>query len=319
MGLNETTINVAFIGAGNMTREHIKAFSALDNVNCVGISSRTVEKAQTLADEFDIPHVCTTIEELYNTTKADLVVVAVSVAAMFKVSSEAAQYNWALLLEKPPAIDLEEAQTLQTICDQHSTPAYVVLNRRFLSSTISAKDNLDKNDQPRFISVQDQQPLEAIKNLGVHPDIVIENWMYANSIHLIDYFSNFCRGAVTNVTVLEPWQCTQDTEMVVAHITYDSGDRGVYECRFKGPGPWAATISTQNIRWELKPLEHAAYINDGDRTVHNVEQNEADQNFKPGFFVQSQKIIKAIRGEKNNAPTLQDCITTMDLISKIYA
>lgn len=317
MGVTQT--KVAFIGAGNMAREHIKAFSSLEGVTLAGIHSRTREKSEALAKEFGITHICDSIQDLHDTTGADLVIVTVSVAAMFKVSCEAAAYDWALLLEKPPAIDLKQAQELEAIMKKNGRDAYVVLNRRFLSSTLAAQESLNASDKPRFIHVQDQQPLEKIKAMNIHPENVIENWMYANSIHLIDYFSSFCRGNVTGIKILSPWQGVEATELVLAHVEYDSGDKGIYECRMKGPGPWAATISTEDIRWELKPLEHAAYINDGDRTVHTVEKSTLDQEYKPGFVVQAQHVVNAVQGTKNNAPTLSGCIKTMDLISKIYA
>ena len=47
MGLDRK-IKVAFIGAGNMAKEHIKAFSSLENVELTGIFSRTKEKSEAL-------------------------------------------------------------------------------------------------------------------------------------------------------------------------------------------------------------------------------------------------------------------------------
>ncbi|MDC1273683.1 Gfo/Idh/MocA family oxidoreductase [Pelagibacteraceae bacterium] len=317
MGLDRK-IKVAFIGTGNMAKEHIKAFSSLENVELAGIFSRTKEKSEALADEFGIGGVYDSIEKLYNATNADIVVVTVSVSAMFKVSVEASDFDWSLFLEKPPAIDLKETSELQSILEAKNRKAFVALNRRFLSSSIAAKENLDKSYKPRFVYIQDQQPLVKIRDMKVHPDVVIENWMYANSIHLIDYFSYFCRGKVSHVKVLDSWKGVDETELVIAHVEYDSGDKGIYECRLKGPGPWAANLSTADIRWDLKPLEKACFVNEGDRTVHEVEQSEADKNFKPGFVVQAEEVVKAAIGVENCSPSLADCITTMKLIGQIY-
>jgi len=321
MGLESSKnkkIKVAFIGAGYIAKEHIKAFKSLNNVELSGIYSRTQDKAKSIAKEFNIGHVCDSIDDLYNITKADLVVVTVSVEAMFKVSVEASNFDWVLFLEKPPAIDFKESEKLQSILSSKNRKAFVALNRRFISSTIAARENLISNKKARFIYVQDQQPLEEFRDMNIYPEIVIENMMYANSIHLIDYFSNFCRGTVQQVKVLDNWKGIKETEIITAHIEYDSGDKGIYECRLKGPGPWSATISTQDIRWELKPLEKACYINDGDRTIFEIEQSEDDKNFKPGFVVQANEIIKVLTNQKNISPSLQDCIGTMKLISQIY-
>ncbi len=81
-------IKVAVIGAGYMAQEHIKVFSSIDGVTVVGIHSRTKDKAQSVAAQFDIPFVAETILDLYENTKADLVLSASSLSfphRMFKI------------------------------------------------------------------------------------------------------------------------------------------------------------------------------------------------------------------------------------------
>lgn len=68
---------VAVIGAGYMAREHVRAFSDIPYVAIAGICSRSMERADAVADEYSIPVVCRSIDELYEETRADLVVVAV--------------------------------------------------------------------------------------------------------------------------------------------------------------------------------------------------------------------------------------------------
>jgi len=67
------------IGAGSMAKEHIRAFSDQSDVKVVGIYSRTIAKAQSLANEFNINLVAKKIEELYQKLSPDLVVVAVNI------------------------------------------------------------------------------------------------------------------------------------------------------------------------------------------------------------------------------------------------
>ena len=102
MGVNTNTkIKVAFIGAGSMAQEHIKAFASFDGVELAGIHSRTTEKAQKMAQTFSVMNVCSSIDQLWTTTKADLVVVTVFEVAMLEVALEVMKYPWKVLLEKP--------------------------------------------------------------------------------------------------------------------------------------------------------------------------------------------------------------------------
>ena len=62
-------IKVAVIGAGYMAQEHIKVFLSINETEVVGIHSRTMSKAQSVAVQFDIPFVAETITDLYEKTK----------------------------------------------------------------------------------------------------------------------------------------------------------------------------------------------------------------------------------------------------------
>ena len=104
--------NVAFVGAGNMALEHIKAFSDIDNVTISGIYSRTRRKAERLAEEFSIPHICNSIKELYEETHADLIVICVSELSVMEICVEAFKYPWICLIEKPIGYNYEQAKNI---------------------------------------------------------------------------------------------------------------------------------------------------------------------------------------------------------------
>ena len=91
---------VAIIGAGSMAREHIKAFSSIPGATVAGIHSRTISKANALAAEFSIPNVVHNLADLYIETKADIVVVTVSILGMLEVAQEVVKHPWVCLFEK---------------------------------------------------------------------------------------------------------------------------------------------------------------------------------------------------------------------------
>ena len=74
--LNEV-FKIAIIGAGYMSKEHIKVFKTLEEVQITGIYSRTKSRAESLANEFYIEGVYDSIEELYLVTRADMVIISV--------------------------------------------------------------------------------------------------------------------------------------------------------------------------------------------------------------------------------------------------
>ena len=314
--MNTSNIKLAFIGAGGMNREHARAFADIPRVNLAGIHSRTRPKAEALAKETGIPLVCDTIAELYEKTQAELLVIAVPETSIRNVAEIAFALPWTILMEKPPGKDLEEALGLEALAQRHGRTIYVGLNRRFLGSTEAVLNDIHSRQEPRFIRVEDQQSLEVARVIG-HPEEIVQRWMYANSIHLVDYLRSLCRGTVKKITPISRWNPAAPA-YVLAAVELDSGDVGRYEGTWNGPGPWTVTVNTPGRRWELRPLEQARFINAGERAINEVPQTDADKNFKPGFRRQAEEVLKAMRGEPSRAPTLASAIETMRMISAIF-
>lgn len=312
-----TDFNVAVIGAGSMAREHIRAFGSLPGVTIAGLHSRTRARAEALAQEFGIEAVTDSIDELQDRTHADLVVVAVPELAAADVASACFKHNWAVLLEKPAGYDLEDANRIASAANDHPAPVMVGFNRRFYSSTMAILADLDtRKHEKRFIHVQDQQSYAEARAHN-HPEEVVERFMYANSIHIIDLMAVFGRGEVVDVKPIMPWK-GEETEVMLVHVTFDSGDMALYEGIWKGPGPWACAVSTPGRRWTMQPLEDAEFQNANERSRNAVKRSEDDQNFKPGFLLQARAAIARARGEDSAIVDLEESLRTMRLINRMF-
>lgn len=307
---------VAVVGAGYMAREHIRAFKDISGVQIVGIYSRTRSKAEKMAAQFGIPGVFDSIDALYDFTKADLVVVTVPELAMNIVSRACFEYPWTVLLEKPAGYNLADAVEIESAARARNSRVFVALNRRHYSSTQTVLNDLKVLSGPRFIRVQDQEDQASALKAG-QPKTVVDNWMYANSIHVIDYFLILGRGKVCAVDPIIPW-APDDPRYVAAKISFDSGDIGLYEGIWSGPGPWSVSVNTPEKRWEMRPLEQAAFQIVGQRKLDFVESHLWDTQFKPGLRLQAEKAVAAARGVANDLPALQNTMESMRLVASIF-
>ena len=310
-------LKVAIIGAGYMAKEHIRAFQDIKNVEISGIYSRTYIKAESLAINTNIKYVAKSIEELYNNTNANIVIIAVNVDKIFEVSLECFKYPWVCLIEKPAGYNLNEAKLLNQYAIEQNKQVFVALNRRHYSSTNKALSELNSIVSPRIVKILDQEDIKDPIRIG-HPSHIIDNWMYANSIHLIDYFNIFCRGNLLNVTHEVEWNSINPFYMLTK-LEYDTGDLGIYEAVWNAPSPWSVNIITKEKRVEMSPLEKVYTQDYGSRVKNELEIDQWDIKFKPGLRLQAQLLIDSLNGmESNNLPTLSDSIDTMTLINKIY-
>lgn len=315
--MTEKTVKVAVIGAGYMGMEHVRAFKAMPGVEVAGIFSRTRSRAEALAAEHGIPLVCDSVEELYEKTKADLVVVTVVELSMKEVSKACFKFPWAALLEKPAGMHLPDAEEICAAAKEYGRLAMVAVNRRFYSSTQTVLSAVQEVEGPRYIRVLDQQDQAAALAAG-QPAPVVRNWMYANSIHVVDYLRLFGRGKVNKVERIIPFD-PENPWMVLAKVEFDSGDVGLYEGVWKGPGPWAVTVCTKQRRWEMRPLEQAVVQNAGERQLKPIDVHPWDSEFKAGLRLQAELALQAVRGGERRVPTLEESLETMRLISDIFA
>jgi predicted dehydrogenase len=311
-----TPCKVAVVGAGYTAREHIRALRDVPGVTLAGIHSRTRARAEALASEFGIAAVCGSVPELYERSAATLVFLAVPELSMNAVAKASFEFPWMVMMEKPPGYNLEDALDIQRAAELKQRRVLVALNRRFLSATLRAKAELSETSDPRFVKVQDQQDQAAARQAG-QPVEVVRNWMYANSIHVIDYLRVFGRGPITSVEPVVRWD-PERPGVVVCRIGYDSGDVGLYEGIWRGPGPWAVTVTTAEKRCELRPLEKLTLQKLG-QTPQHIGPDALDTDFKPGFRRQAEAAVRAACGISSEAATLADAVETMRLIARVFA
>lgn len=299
-----------------MVRAHALAFGDIPDVSLKGIFSRTRARAETVAAEFGIEGIYDSIEDLWEQTRADVIVIAVSELAVSQICRSAFKYPWLCLVEKPVGYDLENAREILEEAGKTGARAYVALNRRHYGSTRAVFSELAKIDGPRLVQVSDQENPQIALEAGKDP-LIVKNWMYANSIHLIDYFRVFCRGDLGSVQHIIPWN-PERPEYVLSKLEFSSGDVGIYQASWNRPGPWAVTISTGSKRFEMRPLEQATIQEGPSRMVRALASDPWDSQFKPGLRFQAEEIVLALQNDSWRLPTLAEGFATMELINKIY-
>jgi predicted dehydrogenase len=309
---------VAFVGAGNMAREHIRAFCDIPDTHIVGLSSRGSVRANALAKDFHLPEVFASIEAMLAQTRPDIVVVAVSELSTVDVMAACVAPGRTILVEKPVGIDLADCRAVRKLAVDAQCQVFVGLNRRSYGATQVALSNIVADKGARFIEVHDQEDIAAARRAG-RPEAVIRNWMYANSIHMIDYFRVFGRGDLLKITLLEPWRGIAPAH-VVAHLEFSSGDRGFYHAVWNMPGPWACAVTTSERRLEMRPLERARVQLQGSREVSDLPDQEWDHQFKPGFRHQAQQMADLVRcgTRPKSVPGIDEALATTELVARIY-
>ncbi len=307
-------IRVAIIGSGIIAEEYIKVVVNLPDLTIDGIYSRNTLKARNLSIKYNIPVEATSIENLFERTKAHFVIIAVSADSNFSVTSETMQYPWKIFAEKPLGLNLNEYEEL--VKDVNSDRVYAALNRRFYPSVQHLKNSISQTEGNIIINCLDQENVTVAKNFG-HSDEVINSWPYANSIHLIDLLTYFSRGNVESVNTIigsQPRLSRDGTSIV--KISFDSGDTALYTTIWNQPAPWQINIWNNQDYYELRPIESLYQWDENQRKFQSLIKSNT--NFKPGFAEQIQEFRNEILEGNSKLIKIKDCISTYKLIEKIY-
>ncbi len=294
----------------------MRAFAGLPDVAISGVYSRTRARAEKLAASHGM-QVYDSVAELYNGTGADLVVVTVTELSMAEVAAACFAHPWTVLLEKPAGYDLADATRISDAAARAKSRAFVAFNRRAYSSTRQALGLLRGHASERFIKVVDQQDQQAAMLVNKQPELVARNYMFANSIHLIDYFRVLARGEVAGVEPIIPWK-PERPGLVLARINFTSGDVGLYEGIWNGPGPWIVSVNTPEQRIEMRPLEQVSVQLRGTRAVTQLEIDGDDKTYKPGLRYQAKQAVAAARGQSADLATIGDSWRSMKLVADIF-
>ena len=309
-------MRLAIVGTGNMARAHAKAFLDLDDVKIVGVAGRSIGSLENFANEFGIKNKHTSIQSLYHATQADLVVIAVDIDQTYEVLLSCAEFPWVILTEKPLGVDLIEAKSLLgKLCD-HVDRIFVALNRRHYATFHELIKHVELKSGPRVITVLDQEDQFAAQLAGISPRVV-ENWMFANSVHLIDLMRHSGRGKIIDIKPNTSWRSMQKMEHEVS-LTFDSGDVGIYKCQWNDVGPWSLSIQTDRSTFMMKPLEKLLNISDNGQIIDITPESSWDLRFKPGFRSQAEMILRKMNNESSTIVGFLDAFDTMQLVHEMY-
>ena len=153
--MSQTSIGVAVVGTGFGQKIHIPGFKAHHRTEVVAVYHRDRNQAEAIAKRHGIPRACDTIEAVVALPQVQAVSVATPPFAHHAMATAALQAGKHLLLEKPTALTVQEAQQLHALAQQHQVAAVMDFEFRFIPSWQRLAELLNENyvGQKRLIKI----------------------------------------------------------------------------------------------------------------------------------------------------------------------
>ena len=180
--MGQNNLKAAVIGVGSMGKNHARIYHELPNVNLVAVSDTNSERGKKVADEYQ----CSFYKdytEMLHAEKLDIVSVCVPTALHHTVAASVMERGLHVMIEKPIATSLTEAEKLLSIAKKKKVILAVGHIERFNPAIKKIKQLIAENQLGKVISL-------SARRVGLFPpnikdaDVILDL-----AVHDIDIFS----------------------------------------------------------------------------------------------------------------------------------
>jgi myo-inositol 2-dehydrogenase/D-chiro-inositol 1-dehydrogenase len=215
------TVRIGVIGCGGVTAyRHFPALSRVPNAEVVALADCNPTLLKSVADNFRVPHRYPDVRTLLDKTSVDVIAVCVPVEFHAEVALAALDAQKHVFIEKPLAVDLEEADRIRERAVQVSCKVQVGFNFRWHRLIRQAQELMQQGAVGQ---------VEMIRTVFASAHEISE-WrmrrcsgggaLFDQAIHLFDLWRFLLKTEVAEVfatTRSGPWE--DETAMVTARLT----------------------------------------------------------------------------------------------------
>ncbi len=202
-------LRAGVIGVGHLGQHHARLYASLPGAQLVGVMDQSVERAQVVADRHGA-RIFRTVDELLS--QVEVVSVAVPTSGHFAVAKACLEAGKHILIEKPIAATLEEAQELVQLAKQRGCCVQVGHSERFNPVMALMRPHIGP---PVFIECH---RLSSFSERGTDVDVVLDLM-----IHDLDLVLSLNPGPVEEVRAAGVAVLSSSIDIANARIQFQRG------------------------------------------------------------------------------------------------
>lgn len=316
--VKKRALEIAVIGAGNIAQQHLAVLKDLPEAAVTTLVDSNPQAVEETAQRFGIPRRLEAHHTLIDQRPPDAVFVLVSVLQMAEVAADFLRAGIPTFLEKPPGLYTDQTRDLARLAEEHHVPAMVGVNRRFYSTLLTGRERLLAEGPIRSVTVEAHEDLQRIRDDAKFPEEVMRRWSAANGIHALDQL-RFFGGHVTEITASRETVEGPMPDCCTATLRFEGGAVGRALMDWFAPGSHRVEARSVGATF-TSTIGHEAYIRYRGGHREQLELDELDRQYKPGFWRQDQTFLRwVLDGGELPFPacSLEDAVGTMEMIDAI--
>lgn len=207
-------LKLVVIGCGGIAKySHLPALTEINEVEVVGLCDIKIEKAEALAEKFNIKKVYTDYKEILEDEEIDAVDICTPNYLHSIIAVEALKKGKDVFCEKPDAVSVEEVLKMKTASEESGKLLMVMRNNRYRNDTQFLKKYIEDGNlgeiyaakcgwirrrgipgKGGWFTTKDQSGGGPLIDIGVHMiDVTI--WLMGNPTPISVTGSTFCKFA----------------------------------------------------------------------------------------------------------------------------
>ena len=134
---------IAIVGCGRISKRHIQVLTETPGIRLVAVCDIVEERARTAAEPHGIPYYLDAME-MVKKEKPEMVAILTESGSHARVAISLAPHVSALVVEKPMALTLEDADGLIETCDHCATRLFVVKQNRYNPPVVKLRKAMER-------------------------------------------------------------------------------------------------------------------------------------------------------------------------------
>ena len=137
-------LKFGILGCGMIADIHAKAINSLENAELIGVADNNIESAKLLADKYGVK-AFNDYNEMLNSAEIDAVCICTPSGFHADNAITALNAGKNVVLEKPMAISIEDAERVISACNKTDKKLTVISQLRFSEDVIKLKELIEQN------------------------------------------------------------------------------------------------------------------------------------------------------------------------------
>lgn len=326
---------IALVGCGNIAKKHTNVIqNYLENAELRCFCDVSMEKARKFADDYQVD-AFSDAKKMMETIgdEIDIISILTPSGIHYQNVAELVKYGKPLIVEKPIALQLKEADEILRICDQNNVKIFVVHQNRYNLPVVKTREAFDKGRFGKMVMGtvrlrwrRDQKYYDSAPWRGT--------WAYDGGVftnqasHHIDMLTWFMGGVESVIAVgttrLSRIEC-EDTGAAI--LKFSNGAIGVIEVTTATrPKDLEGSISLLGEKGsvviggffmnELTTWDFEESQPEDDSAFEKFGKNPEGWGYNLGEYLRG--VIKSIEGNKAGLVDGLEGRKSLELISAIY-